>query len=165
MSPQKIAVIGISGSGKSFFARKLAEKTQLPIFHMDTLFWKGKWNAVPEVEYVEKQNEILAQNEKWIIEGYVDRALADRLKAADLIIYLDYSGFLYMWRVLRRWLKHRRQSRSELPKEAVERLSGKFLWTVLTRAEKPGIEEALAKADSSKVIRFSSSRLAHKFRI
>lgn len=165
MIPQKIAVIGIGGSGKSVFARKLSEQTGLPVFHIDTLFWKGNWEAVSEAEYIEQQQKLLVGNEKWIIEGYVDEVLADRLKAADLIIYLDYSGLFCFWRAICRWFKHRKQSRPELPKESLGRLDKGFLWTVLTRGERPGIEKALVHVDSRKVIRLLSSRAASNLKL
>ena len=158
MHAKKIAVVGIGGSGKSYFARKLAEETGLPLFHMDALFWKGNWEAVPEVEYIEAQRKLLAENNRWIIEGYVDEALADRLKEADLIIYLDYPGPLCFWRAIRRWLRHRKESRPELPKEALERFDWKFLRVVLTRGERPGIEKALAGVEKSKIIRLKTPR-------
>jgi adenylate kinase family enzyme len=156
MNAQKIAVVGIGGSGKSVFARKLAEQTGLPLFHMDALFWKGNWQAVPEAEYIEAQRKLLAENDHWIIEGYVDEVLADRLRDADLIIYLDYSGFRCFWRIIRRWLKHRRESRPELPKKALEKLNWKFFRVVLTRGERPGIEKALSSVERSKIIRLKS---------
>ncbi len=165
MNPKKIAVIGISGSGKSVFARELTRQTGLPVFHMDTLFWKGNWEAVPETEYIEKQRELLVKNKEWIIEGYVDEALADRLKAADLIIYLDYPGLLCAWRVLRRWVEHRKESRPELPKEALEEFHMKFLWVVLARNERLGIEKALKHTDPSKVVRVTSPSAARKLRL
>lgn len=139
---KKIAIIGISGSGKSTLARKLATETGLPIFHMDTIFWKGNWEEVPEEEYLGKHREIVSR-EKWIIEGYIDDKMADRLRQADLVIYLDYSGLRSAWQVIKRWLKHRKTSRPELPNEALERFSFKFLWLVFTRGERKNIEQAL----------------------
>ena len=120
MSHNRISVIGISGSGKSIFSRKLAECLQLPLFHMDQLFWKGNWEAIPEAEYLVKHAELI-QRPQWIIEGYVDEKMSDRLKAADLVLYLDYSGARSAWHVLRRWFMHRKESRPELPSEARER--------------------------------------------
>lgn len=47
----RIAIIGISASGKSVFARELAGKTGLPLIHMDQLFWTGNWQEIPEAGY------------------------------------------------------------------------------------------------------------------
>ncbi|MDP3727617.1 MAG: hypothetical protein Q8R35_03190 [bacterium] len=162
MRIKKIAVIGICASGKSVFGRELAKRTGLPLFHMDNLFWRGKWEAVPEEEYLRKEQELL-RNDEWIIEGYVDEKEAERLKFADLILYLDYSGVRVFWRTIRRWLKHRRVARPELHKEAFDSISIRDLWVALMRLERPAIEAALRKVDQSKVVRFHSPGELKKF--
>ena len=154
---RRIAVVGISGAGKSHYARKLHARTGLPLRHMDSLFWCGAWEAVPEAEYVATQRALIAE-ETWIIEGYIDPALGERARAADLIVYLDFPGVLCAWRVLLRWRRHRRVARPELPRGAVECLSLRFLWTVLRRAERPAIEAALRGVESARVVRVRSPR-------
>ncbi len=153
--PQKTAIVGISGSGKSTFARELAAQTGLPLHQMDALFWRKNWEPVPEADYVAAQAQILL-SDQWIIEGYIDSALSDRAKAADLVIYLDLPGPLCAWRVLLRWIKHRGVARPELPVEARERLSLQFLWIILTRAERRAIEDALQGIPDAKIRRFRS---------
>jgi adenylate kinase family enzyme len=149
---EKIAVIGIGGSGKTLFARRLAQQTGLPVFHMDTLLWKGNWEEVSEQEYLTRQRQLLDEHDSWIIEGYVDEALAARLQAADTIIYFDYSGLRCAWRVLRRWFMYRGKSRLELPEGSLERLDLGYFWRVLTRKERPGLERALLLTDNNKIM-------------
>lgn len=158
----RIAIIGISASGKSVFARELASKTGLPLIHMDQFFWKGNWQEVPEPEYLKKHQEII-QQDKWIIEGYIEENMAERLKRADLIIYLDYSGLVSALRLIRRWLKHRNQARPELPKEALEEFKHGTFWKVLQRKERERIEQALVLAGNPKVIRLKSPNELKKF--
>ncbi|MEK7099285.1 MAG: hypothetical protein AAB916_02115 [Patescibacteria group bacterium] len=130
---------------------------------MDQLFWRGNWEAIPEEEYVIQHEDILARENTWIIEGYVDEKMARRLTAADVILYLDYSGVRCFFRVLKRWLRHRYESRPELPNEALERFDRKFLWIVFNRLERPAIEKALARAGNPKAIRSSSPRELKSF--
>lgn len=40
---KRILIIGNAGSGKTTFAKALAEKTHLPLIHLDKLFWCGEW--------------------------------------------------------------------------------------------------------------------------
>ena len=162
MKIKRIAVIGICAAGKSVFGRELARRIGLPLFHMDNLFWKGKWEAIPEEEYLAKEQELIQQDE-WIIEGYVDEKEAERLKLADLILYLDYSGIRVFSRVIRRWWKHRRVARPELHEEALDSMSIRDLWVALMRLERPGIEAALQRVDQSKVIRFHSPKELQRF--
>lgn len=158
----KIAVVGISSSGKSVFSRKLADKTGLPIFYMDQLFWKENWEAVPEQEYL-KEHNLLIKKDKWIIEGYIDKNMADRLKFADLVIYLDYFGVRCAWQLIKRWLSYRNESRPELPKEAKEKFALKFFWLVLTRGEKKDIEGAIKIANLKNLKIFHSPIELNKF--
>jgi adenylate kinase family enzyme len=150
---QRISIIGISGAGKSVFSRKLAQQTKLPLFYIDQLLWKGNWQEVAEKEYL-VEHEKLIQKESWIIEGYIDQKMAERLKKSELVIFLDYPGWLAAFRVFMRWLQHRKKSRPELPKEATEKLQRKFLWMVFKREERLLIKKAfeLAKISPKKLI-------------
>ena len=159
---KKIAIIGISGSGKSTLSRKIAEQTNLPLFHADTLYWKENWQAVPEPEYL-KAHELLVGHPEWIIEGYIDGKMANRLKNADLVIYLDYSGLRCAWHLIMRRLKYHKKSRPELPKQALERLKPSFFWMVLKGGELMDIEEAVSKSNPTNLKRFYSPRKLKQF--
>ena len=162
MNTNRIAIIGISASGKSVFARELAKKTSLPLIHMDQLFWKADWKEAPEAEYFHQHEEMI-QQDRWIIEGYIEESMASRLKRADLILYLDFPGWLCALRLVQRWFIHRRKARPELPKEALEKFKRKFFWLVLTRGERIRIEQSLALVEKPNVIRFTSPKELDKF--
>lgn len=85
---KKIAVIGCSGAGKSVFSRKLAAATQLPLYHLDMLYWREDCTHITRKEFIKKQNEIL-QNDNWIIDGNYRNTLEYRINAAQLIIFFD----------------------------------------------------------------------------
>jgi adenylate kinase family enzyme len=146
MEIKRVSVIGISASGKSTFARELAQQIGLPLFHMDQLFWKNDWQEVPESEYL-KEHQKLIDQDRWIIEGYIDTKMADRLRRSDLIIFLDYPGWLCTWRVLKRYLMHRNESRPELPTEAKEKLDFVTLWKIFRRKERIPLIDSLRVAD------------------
>lgn len=147
---QRIAVIGISGSGKTTFARRLQQATGLPLHHADQLFWRGRWQPVPEHEYLDAHSSLVSQD-RWIIEGYVDPVLSPRLRRADLVVDLDPPAWLCAARVVKRWWAHRRTARPELPVEALETLDLRFLGVVLSAAERPAIEAALRLAPGAVV--------------
>jgi len=159
---KRIAIIGISASGKSVFGRELAQKTGLSLIHMDQLFWTGDWNEVPESDYLKKHEEIIGL-EKWIIEGYVEESMVERLRKADLIVYLDYPGWLCAWRFIGRWFKHRKEARPELPKEALERFKYNTFWKILTRKERIRIENTLALVNQPKLTRLHNPYEAREF--
>jgi adenylate kinase family enzyme len=162
-SPKKIAIIGMSGAGKTTLARRLSPETKLPAYHMDTFFWRGKWNAVPEAEYL-KEHELLLQKPTWIIEGFVNAKMADRVATADLILYLDYSRLRCFWQTLRRWTQYRGKSRPELPDESRERFYNPRLWLNIVRgSERKDIEQALKSRRMARLSRFRSPKALEQF--
>ena len=48
---ERINVVGTSGSGKSTFARELAELLKLLYYEMDQLFWKLDWQESSDDEF------------------------------------------------------------------------------------------------------------------
>ncbi len=152
---RRIAIVGISGSGKTSVARRLRAVTGLPLYHMDQLFWRGAWEAVPEQEYLAAHANLIEAH-AWIIEGFLDPTMASRARAADLVVYLDISPLRCALNVVIRWLKHQRVARDELPAAALERLNLSFLQVVVSGAEAPGIEDALRLAPNARVLRLRS---------
>jgi adenylate kinase family enzyme len=156
---RRIAIIGMSASGKTTTAHMIAKKTGLPVFHVDQLIYMGNWIERPEDEYNLLHKKLLAENDRWIIEGYVYRRMLDRLQLADMVIYLDNSGIRNTWQYIKRYFAYRKTSRPELP-ETVER----FSWTIFKRVfdkgqEWRGIEETLKEVcDKDKVFRIKSPR-------
>lgn len=154
----KIVVVGVSASGKSTFSRKLAKKLNLPLTLMDKIMWKPGWNYIGDDETVKKLEEISIQD-KWIIEGYITTPartfLFDR---ADIIIYLDYHSIVSSIRYIKRWWKHRKDPRPELP-GSPERFSFKFLRLVWTKGEAITLDRFLDEVeDQDKIVRLSSLR-------
>ena len=86
---QKILVLGCSGSGKSTFAKILAERTGLPLFHLDNLWWKADRTHISREEFDQKLREILKE-EQWILDGDYSRTYETRIRACDTIFVLDY---------------------------------------------------------------------------
>ena len=36
----KVIVIGSPGAGKSYFSKQLASSIELPLYHLDNIYWK-----------------------------------------------------------------------------------------------------------------------------
>lgn len=85
---KKVIVIGCAGSGKSCFARALAEKTALPLYHLDRIWWREDGTNVDRAELDERLAEILALDE-WIIDGNYQRTMEKRMEACDTVFFFD----------------------------------------------------------------------------
>lgn len=85
---KKIIVIGCPGSGKSTFSRKLGEKLNIPVYHLDMLFWNRDKTTVDDETFMKRLNEVLSKDQ-WIIDGHYMKTLEHRIKSCDTIFYLD----------------------------------------------------------------------------
>lgn len=86
---QRIMIIGCSGAGKSVFARKLRDKTGLPLYYLDQIWHKPDKTNITREEFDARLSEIV-QKERWIIDGNYQRTLELRMRACDTVILLDY---------------------------------------------------------------------------
>lgn len=157
MKADRIAVVGISASGKITFARTLAARTGLPLLHGDQLEWLPDWRLRPPEDLEALHAEWLARP-RWIIEGWVEPDRAARLNAADLVVHLDCSRGCCAWRVLRRML--RAQRRAEMPEGCVDRFRWRTLTTVFFKKERSFVDEALRAAKLREYVRLKNPRQA-----
>ena len=86
----RIAVIGCPGSGKSTFARKLQEKTGLPLYPLDNIWWKPDRSHITREEFDAALRGILSRD-AWIVDGNYSRTVETRIAACDTVIFLDYD--------------------------------------------------------------------------
>ncbi len=108
---RRVLVTGLAGSGKSTFSCSLAERTGLPIIHLDLHFWKPGWLAPSEDEWREKQRRVLA-GDAWIADGNYPETLDLRLERADTIVVLNTPWPVCAGRALVRGV---RKSVGEMP--------------------------------------------------
>lgn len=86
---KRIIVIGCPGSGKSTFARALREKTGLPLYHLDRLFWNADKTTVEKSVFLDRLSAVLRE-EAWILDGNYASTMELRLAACDTVFFLDY---------------------------------------------------------------------------
>ena len=86
----KVIIIGCPGSGKSTFARTLQERTGLPLYYLDQMYWRADRTSLDQELFREILQAALAQ-EKWIIDGNFASTMEMRLAACDTVFFLDYS--------------------------------------------------------------------------
>jgi adenylate kinase family enzyme len=129
---KRIMVIGVSaGVGKSTFATELGKKLDIPVHHMDSLYWKAGWIESELEEFAAKQREIVKED-KWIIEGNYSNTFSIRAEQADTIIYLELPLRVCLLRVIKRWLGNLGKTRPDMPQGCTEKMEWsflKFIWT------------------------------------
>jgi adenylate kinase family enzyme len=123
---KRIIIIGCGGAGKSTLARQLGEKLDLPVVHLDKLFWRPGWVQVSQEEFDRLHREELAK-EKWIMDGNFNRTIPERVERCDTIIYLDFSRFACLRGVLKRVLTTYGTVRPDMGDGCPERMDLEFL--------------------------------------
>lgn len=99
--PRRILVYGVTGSGKSTAAQRIAAATGLPLTLADELTWLPGWEPVPEAAQRETFAAIAA-GERWVLDTAYAAWLDVVLPRADLVVCLDYPRWLSLQRLLRR---------------------------------------------------------------
>ena len=162
---RKVLIIGSGGAGKSTLARRIAERTGLPLIHLDSQYWHDGWVPTPDAEWDRVVAEML-RGDAWIIDGNYGRTLSVRLEACDTVVFLDLPRLTCMWRVLKRQVEFRGRERPDLPSGCPERLSLEFVVWVwqYRRLRRPGIIKQLAELRSTKqVIVLSNQESIERF--
>ena len=86
---KKVIVIGCPGSGKSTFSRALHRITNIPLFHLDMMYWNADKTIVEKSVFLERLENAI-QKDEWIIDGNYASTIELRLQACDTVIFLDY---------------------------------------------------------------------------
>ena len=123
---ERVLVIGSPGAGKSTLSAEIARLTGLPLIHMDQLAWKPGWVEASHDELDAKVREAAAAP-RWVIDGNYGRTLPLRLPRADTVIDLDLPTWLCVWSILRRVLRHKGGTRSDMAPGCPERFDWEFL--------------------------------------
>ncbi len=97
----RINVVGTSGSGKSTFSRKLANRLNYPYLEMDALYWKADWQEPSDEEFFALLDKQLA-NEYWVLDGNYNRTAPIKWANVNTVIWVDYSYTRTVYQAVKR---------------------------------------------------------------
>ena len=86
---KRIIVIGCPGSGKSTLSRELHNKTALPLYHLDMMYWNEDKTTVEKPDFLKRLSTVLEKDE-WIIDGNYASTMEMRMEKCDTVIFLDF---------------------------------------------------------------------------
>ena len=156
---QRIIVIGCPGSGKSTFSRALHQKTGIPLYHLDMMYWNADKTTVEKSVFLERLSAVL-QKDEWIIDGNYGSTMELRMAACDTVIFLDYLPGVCLDGIKER----RGKPRSDMPwietEEDVEFIE--FIKTY-NEQQKPKVLELLEKYSEKSIVILESRQQADAF--
>ena len=168
-APQRVAVAGVSGVGKTTFAARIADVIGSPHIEIDALFHGPNW--VPRAEF-EQDVRAFTATTAWVTEWQGASARHLIAARADLLVWLDLPFFrVTLPRVLRRTVS-RRLRRQELWNGNVEPPLRTFFtdpqyvvrWAVTTRHKYRDLVPRLeVDVPGLEVVRLRSSREAERW--
>ena len=101
---QRVVIVGVTSSGKSTLAEKLARRFDMNCIELDALHWEPDWQEAP-LEIFRSRVEKATQAEKWIVAGNYRIVRDLTWPKAQALIWLDYPFWIVFWQLTRRSLK------------------------------------------------------------
>ena len=105
--PQRISVVGSTGSGKTYLARNISERLDLPYYELDQIRQKFVHKSLDRAGFSGAVAELVA-NDHWVIDGHYRDVRHLVWERSDLVVYLNYSPALIFTRLLVRFIRKRR---------------------------------------------------------
>jgi len=149
---KKVIVIGCPGSGKSTVSRALHNKTGIPLYHLDMMYWNADKTTAEKSVFLERLSTVLEKDE-WIIDGNYGSTMELRMAACDTVIFLDYPLDVCLDGIKERHGK----PRSDMPWIETEE-DAEFIEFIKSYNEqqKPKVLELLEKYRDKNIIIFKS---------
>ena len=156
---KKFIVIGCPGSGKSNVSRALHNKTGIPLYHLDMMYWNVDKTTVEKSVFLERLSVVLEKDE-WIIDGNYGSTMELRMAACDTVLFLDYPLDICLDGIKER----RGKPRSDMPWIETEE-DEEFIEFIKNYNEhqKPKVLELLEKYREKHIIIFKSREQANAF--
>ncbi len=113
----RTVIFGNSGSGKTWLARRLCEKSAAPVVHLDDIFWlPGGFDAKRDPAEVSALIDASRATAQWIVEGVYGNLAKQFMQSALSVVWLDLP-----WAVCKRRLEARgSESKSHMGREQSE---------------------------------------------
>ena len=156
---KRVAVIGCPGGGKSTFSRALRDRVDLPLYHLDAIYWRDDRTHLSREEFYPLMQKIIAR-EEWIMDGNYNATLEWRISACDLLIFLDYPAEVCLAGVRAR----RGQKRSDMPwvEEGDDQEFLEFI-RAFESESRPRILELMEKYPEKTVVVFTDRKEAERY--
>jgi len=116
---ERVLLIGNAGAGKTTFARKLAAKCNLPLVHLDQLYWCGEWEHLTREQF-DALLQVELEKPRWIIDGNFNRTIPHRLEYCDTVFYFDFPAITCLAGITKRIFTNLGKTRADMGGNCIE---------------------------------------------
>lgn len=157
---KRIIVIGCPGSGKSTLSRELHNKTALPLYHLDMMYWNEDKTTVEKPVFLKRLSTVLEKDE-WIIDGNYASTMEMRMEKCDTVIFLDFP----LDTCLKGIAERRGKPRSDMPWTESEESDREFIEFVknYNLQMRPQVIELVNKYSCKNILIFNNRNDVNSF--
>lgn len=105
----KIMIVGCPGSGKSTLSKKIGNKLDIPVLHLDYIYHIDNFQHISRDVLKEMVESFVTNNERFIIDGNYGGTMEWRLQFCDTVILLDIDTEICVNNVLARMSEEDRE--------------------------------------------------------
>ena len=128
----KITIIGYSSSGKSTLAAKLGNIYNCPVLYLDRVHFKENWIERDDETAKAMVKEFMDHNDNWVIDGnYTNLLREQRLKEADMIIFMCFSRLACLRQAINRYKTYKGKTRESMADNCSEKINFEFIKWIL----------------------------------
>ena len=112
----KVLVFGNSGSGKTWFAQRLAAKQGLRVLDLDSVVWSPTEYAVfrPDADIIKDLSQFVQSAEGWVVEGCYGRWMEHLRPHCTEMVFMNPGEAVCLRNCAARpWERHKYASKQE----------------------------------------------------
>jgi adenylate kinase family enzyme len=103
---RRVAVVGVSGNGKTTFAKRLAATLDVAYTELDALHHLPGWVEASDEDFRRDVVAVMKRSDGWVLDGSYRQKLGDLVfTRADTIVWLDQPLPLVLRRLITRAVK------------------------------------------------------------
>lgn len=110
---ERIYILGITGSGKSFLAKRISKILKIPTYDMDDIRFIKKFTKARTPAQRKKKVDKLLKQKKWIFDARGTDWDRHAMLKADTIVWLLTPSYKRVFRIIKRYIKRRKNPKIE----------------------------------------------------
>ena len=159
---KRILIFGAAGTGKTWLAKRLSEKSGISYFDTDDIAWKKKYTLERSRDEKEVMLNNICKKNEWVICSGATSYVACAVERADLIIILEVNVVRGAYRIIARHIKRKSKGKEGTLKHTLKLIQLSYLANH-TSSGKGHVHYEKLKAKYPKKVEVFSHKKKHEF--